>query len=180
MGLDVASVFSPSKTFRCPPLETFACTHCVRHLLRTPLRFRPLSFAITFHLVEPSLFFVSTMIYTIFTLSCRSLTLLAHGTESILYGKTNMEWGAFFIHCTSLAVHRCLYIFTFASRCFTNFALAYRKRGRMVLLLARMVYPIARPGLHNPRITHGYGGLLHRFTSGITGQSTKLGEREIR
>jgi hypothetical protein len=68
----------------------------------------------------------------------------------------NYGMGRLFIRCTSLAVHRWLYIFTFASRCLTNSALAYRKKGRMVLFLARMVYPIAHPGLLNPEPPGGY------------------------
>ncbi|KAL4884671.1 hypothetical protein BJY04DRAFT_168757 [Aspergillus karnatakaensis] len=77
--------------------------------------------------------------------------------------------GAFF---SFIALHSlCIegfYIFTFASRCIPNFALAYRKRERdgPSSLLARMVYPIAFSGnsqIHGLPgvITPGHGGTLY-------------------
>lgn len=66
-----------------------------------------------------------------------------------------MEWGAFYL--LLLALHSlCIdgYYYCFVFQCITNFALAYRKRGRTDFLLARMVYPIAHRGTH-PRNTRG-------------------------
>lgn len=65
-----------------------------------------------------------------------------------------MEWGALYL--LLLALHSlCIDgYYYFVLQCITNFALAYRKRGRTDFLLARMVYPIAHRGTH-PRNTRG-------------------------
>ncbi|KAL4991273.1 hypothetical protein BDW68DRAFT_3400 [Aspergillus falconensis] len=110
-----------------PPSVTLACLVSARTHLFNSHFYRSL---LPLTCSNASLFFVSGMLYTYYYHSCRSLTLLALGTGSIYMGKIT-EWGAF--SCTSLAVHRWLYIS--ALQCITNSALAYRKRGRMGLLL---------------------------------------------
>ncbi|KAL3430126.1 hypothetical protein BDV09DRAFT_27371 [Aspergillus tetrazonus] len=112
------------------------------------------------------------MLYIYFYHSCRSLILLALGTGSIYMGKIT-ECGAF-SSCTSLAVHRRFYIS--ALQCITNSALAYRKRGRMDLLLdCSHGLSIRSSGLH-PHITRGlYTWLLCCFLT-FTGRARLGGE----
>ncbi|KAL4764290.1 uncharacterized protein BDW70DRAFT_108310 [Aspergillus foveolatus] len=128
MGLRILLVFSLLEDH---PITPVGNTRLSRVHPDTPLQFSLLSSAITLTWSNPSLFFVSIMLYNYFYHSCRSLILLALGTGSIYMGKIT-EWGAF-SSCTSLAVHRRFHIS--ALQCITNSALAYRKRGRMDLLL---------------------------------------------
>ncbi|OJJ00335.1 hypothetical protein ASPVEDRAFT_561072 [Aspergillus versicolor CBS 583.65] len=145
-----------SKTFRCPRWK-HSFVSCPPPTLDTPLRFSLPSFAITFDLVESLFIFrFDYYIYFIFYHSGRSLEpSWRMGLEAFCMGKKFMEWGAFYL--LLLALHSlCIdgYYYCFVFQCITNFALAYRKRGRTDFLLARMVYPIAHRGTH-PRNTRG-------------------------
>lgn len=150
-----------SKTFRCPRWKHSLVSR-PPPTLDTLLRFSLLSFAITFDLVEPIFFLqFDYYIYFIFYHSGRSLApSWRMGLEAFCMGKENHGMGRLFFFL--LALHSlCMDGYYYlVLQCITNFALAYRKRGRMDFLLARMVYPIAHRGLIHwipGGYTYGFG-----------------------